>query len=324
MKESFTKNLLKNRSLELASKIDNARKVVANELLEYRDQFLQRNCPVCDNSEGEEKIIIGYECRTCNKCTLEYVSYVPNQKLLKLYYNDVRMTKHEVWKRDRKNEFLSKLKVINNLNIQGPVIELGAGTGQFVKFLNDNNFDTVGFEIDKESCIKAENERSVKVINLNIENDEFEYDNNCELFLMYEIIEHLINPKNIIEKVFSSLKNGGYLIITTPNAAGGSEILIPPETKGRFLASALYPPYHINAFSIHTLYNLLIDCGFNIFDISTPGKFDIEMIDLHTKILDGIDFSDDKFKELIFDKFQSILSTSMGSGHLQMIAQKPF
>ena len=318
------KNLLTNRTIELANKIDSFRKNAAEDLLQKDNSFIHRNCPICYSNSGEEKEIFGYKCRKCDKCTLDYIIFVPDQKLLHDYYNDERImkTNHEIWKRSRSGEFKKRFSVINKLNINGPVIELGSGPGQFVKYLNDNGLDSFGLDIDESSVIKAENINGVKVCCTNIEDDELKFPRSG-LILMYEIIEHLINPKNIIEKVFSSLKNGGYLIITTPNAAGGSEILIHPETKGRFLTSALYPPYHINAFTVHSLYYLLLDIGFHISEISTPGRLDMEMLDLHTDMFKDINFGSDNNKHAIFEKFQSIIATTLGSGHLQIIAQKP-
>ena len=64
----------------------------------------------------------------------------------------------------------------------------------------------------------------------------------------YEIIEHLLEPKSFLKRIYNEMREGSFLIITTPNADGLDNKKIPPEQKDRFIASALFPPYHLNAF----------------------------------------------------------------------------
>jgi hypothetical protein len=139
---------------------------------------------------------------------------------------------------------------------------------------------------------------------------------------LYEIIEHVLNPKKVLKNVYKAIKKNGFLIITTPNVRGADNYNIPPDTNGRFLASALFPPYHINAFSIYTLYHLLLEIGFSIRKIETPGKLDIEMLDLHTECFKDINFISDEQKRILYNNFQTILSSALGSGHMQIIVQK--
>ena len=62
--------------------------------------------------------------------------------------------------------------------------------------------------------------------------------------------------------------------------------------------------------------------GFSIYDIQTPGKLDIEMLNLHTEVFDDANFSTKKQKQHLFKIIQSIIVSGFGSGHLQIIAKK--
>jgi len=316
-------NLLKNRTLSLAKEIYNARKSAAIDLLKFKNKFVERNCPICNSTNGKIKYIFGYDCKKCDHCGLDYVSFVPNAEHLRHFYNDQRVANmnKQLWQRDRTREFRQKLSLIESLNLSQKLIELGAGPGQFVKYLNNNGYSAIGYEIDVDAC-KIAKKNGVIVKSIDIESEKLVYDSGGG-YLMYEIIEHIRNPRKTLINIYNALKTGGYLIITTPNAHGVDNVNIPPETDGRFLASALFPPYHINAFSVSSLYHLLLDIGFSIFDIKTPGQLDVELIDLHTDYFNDINFFSMDQKNKVFSIFQSIISSACGSGHMQVIAKKP-
>jgi hypothetical protein len=40
------------------------------------------------------------------------------------------------------------------------------------------------------------------------------------------------------------------LVLTTPNSDGFDNKMVSEDVENRFIASALFPPYHINAFSV--------------------------------------------------------------------------
>ena len=314
--------LIKNRSIELANKIYDARKSAALEFLKYEKHFLKRKCPICFNDKGRSTKIFGYQCKECDHCGLLYVELLPNSKHLNLFYNDHRISgmNHELWQRDRSIEFDQKYSTIKSLSHSGKIIELGSGPGQFVSFLNQKGLDAIGYEIDSNACKEAK-KNGIFVKNIDIESDNFEYESG-DILLLYEIIEHVLNPKKVLKNVYKAIKKNGFLIITTPNVRGADNYNIPPDTNGRFLASALFPPYHINAFSIYTLYHLLLEIGFSIRKIETPGKLDIEMLDLHTECFKDINFISDEQKRILYNNFQTILSSALGSGHMQIIVQK--
>jgi 2-polyprenyl-3-methyl-5-hydroxy-6-metoxy-1,4-benzoquinol methylase len=71
-----------------------------------------------------------------------------------------------------------------------------------------------------------------------------------------EVIEHLCDPCRVLKSLYKRLSPGGWLLITTPNAAG-----LPARLAGQHWREATKPG-HIVFFTPQTLRNILRDAGF--------------------------------------------------------------
>ena len=78
-----------------------------------------------------------------------------------------------------------------------------------------------------------------------------------EWIFMIEVIEHLLDPQEELEKVRKHLLPGGKLVITTPNAKGWR------ARMDGFKWREVQNPTHINLFSEKTLKTILLESGFS-------------------------------------------------------------
>ena len=316
------RRLSDNRSFDLAERVYAGRVEAAEGMLAGASAFARRECPVCGHDDGEIRDVFGYEVTRCGRCLTDYVGLCPTPAQLAGFYNSSLISElnREIWQRDRTREFQGKLAVISTLVQEKitPIVELGSGPGQFVSFLNRNGYDNVvGIDVDKEACdIGVQN--GVDVRNIDLTKDAAPA---AGLYLLYEVIEHLFDPKAFLRSLWSQMPAGSALVLTTPNADGADNVTIPATQSGRFIASAIFPPYHINAFSVKGLFHLALDLDYEVVDISTPGGLDLEMIRHHTSMLSGLPA--DASSEEMVDVFQGILADSKGSGHLQAVLRKP-
>jgi len=79
-------------------------------------------------------------------------------------------------------------------------------------------------------------------------------DNNYDLIIMNQLIEHLWEPEKVIRRLFRSLRPGGAISIETINTAGYDRKLF---RNGRW--GAYYFPRHLNLFNFATLSRFLED-----------------------------------------------------------------
>ena len=117
------------------------------------------------------------------------------------------------------------------------------------------------------------------------------------------------------------LKHNGVMFFSTPNA-DGLETLATGYNDFRLLAHSIFPPMHLNAFSVFNVGHFAIRSGFKVVEITTPGRLDIDMLSLCENELDDglkrVSDLDDNTKGLI----QYLVSFLRVSSHMRCILRK--
>lgn len=100
------------------------------------------------------------------------------------------------------------------------VLEVGAAYGETLNYLKQTQvaIETVGIDIF-EDVKNKQNYKSVdRFIFGNIEELELsEFENYFDLILLPDVLEHLIDPKKVLDKLNKTLKNDGCIIVSMPN-----------------------------------------------------------------------------------------------------------
>lgn len=116
--------------------------------------------------------------------------------------------------------FKSEIKG-NNLNI----LDVGCGSGALGAYLISNqNCEVHGFEINS-NIIHLAKKNLTSVIDGNIETDPIPFEfNSFDYIVLGDVLEHLINPIQTLEKLIKYLNKDGVLLVTTPNVKHWSVI----------------------------------------------------------------------------------------------------
>lgn len=140
------------------------------------------------------------------------------------------------------------------------ILDLGCRDGTLTKYYLKGNQIT-GVDIDKKALEYAKKKYGFRSIWLDL-NSEWEVLSN-ELFdaaVMGEVLEHLFYPKKILSRVYRSLKPGGILLGSVPNA-----FRIPTRLRilfGLKKGTSFFDPTHVNHFSRKELLETLKEAGF--------------------------------------------------------------
>ena len=187
-----------------------------------------RVCPFC-GALGFEKLIRPDELtiRFCKKCGTYFVSPAPSEFALSEFYK-----KYSRIQRPRGSLDKAQAKVIERTspfsdfrvcefasmtNLKGKrVLDVGFGTGEMLYRLRQLGAIVEGIDLD------IDNVQSVKsLLNLNVyckTLDEIRGEK-YDLIIMHDLIEHLLNPFDLLKKCYLMLNDKGLISIFTPNAS---------------------------------------------------------------------------------------------------------
>ena len=113
----------------------------------------------------------------------------------------------------KESEILRNLKHRKSVKLN--ILDVGCGSGEFLANINSRVFEKYGVEVNPdgyEKCIR----RNLKVFNEELKDVGFETEN-FDVITMWHVLEHLASPENLLIEARRILKNGGLLIIATPN-----------------------------------------------------------------------------------------------------------
>ena len=156
-----------------------------------------------------------------------------------------------------------KVKLINSFNTESKtILDVGAGTGDFLKVCKKNNWDAYGIEpSDKARKIAAEKE-------INLKQDKSELKNELvDVITLWHVLEHIPNLIEYIDQLKKLLKPNGVLLIAVPNYKS-----YDAEYYKEYWA-AFDVPRHLWHFSKESIQKLFSQVNMNVEKI-LPMKFD--------------------------------------------------
>ena len=146
----------------------------------------------------------------------------PSLENLGKYYESVDYISHTDSKRslfEKCYHFIKSIALKNKLNLvnslqpaKGSILDIGAGTGDFLSVVKENGWNTIGVEpSEKAKSIAKQKGVSFVEQTSKLENNSF------DVITMWHVLEHVPNLDNQIKELKRLLKPNGSLIIAVPN-----------------------------------------------------------------------------------------------------------
>jgi 2-polyprenyl-3-methyl-5-hydroxy-6-metoxy-1,4-benzoquinol methylase len=156
----------------------------------------------------------------------------------------------------------NKVKLINAQSQKGTLLDIGAGTGDFLVVAKNNGWDTTGIEPSAKAKAIAINKGVHFADNLSdLKSHAF------DVITMWHVLEHVPNLDDYILELKRLLKPTGTILIAVPNFKS-----FDANYYGRFWA-AYDVPRHIWHFSKTAIQKLFAEKQMNMVDV-LPMKFD--------------------------------------------------
>jgi 2-polyprenyl-3-methyl-5-hydroxy-6-metoxy-1,4-benzoquinol methylase len=153
------------------------------------------------------------------------------------------------------------VKIIRENNIEGEVLDFGAGTGELLKILDRfSNLKIHGVDIIARP---VDLPQRVTWHQQDLNYDFARFNEYFDAVVCSEVIEHLENPRATFRNIFGLLKRGGKLILTMPNQENIRSFLTL-MFRGHFAAfiGSEYPA-HITALLRTDLARISQETGFS-------------------------------------------------------------
>ncbi len=299
------------------------------------DGFIEVACPGCGSGifhPAFEKY--GFLYRICGNCATIYMSPRPSPAIMADYYahseNYAYWAKNifpasEASRREKIHKpWLERVVRLCDCHaiFRGTLLEVGPGFGTFAAVAAQSRAFSrvIAVEPTPEMALACRS-RGVTVLEKRIEDitDDLEQ---VDVIVAFEVIEHLFNPGDFVQQCARLLAAGGLLVLSCPNGLG-----FDIATLGA--TSLAVDAEHVNLFNPDALSNLVRSAGFEILEVTTPGRLDAEFV-REAALAGNFDLSEQPFlQRVLIDEwdrlgwpFQEFLAVNGLSSHMWLAARR--
>ena len=223
----------------------------------------EKRCPVCKAEKIEKQYFSSSEGvlslpninhSRCLGCGTVFVNPQPTPESLEAFYNSMESEEVESvlanslqrYRDPAKRDYFITHRVQPLLTYLSPaasILDIGCGTGVFVRFMVDHGFDAFGIDIHKPSIEYGKK-------NLNLDDrlstliwDDLPDNKQYDMITAWTVLEHLSEPEEFLKTCQKLLKPGGILLTEFPTV----DSLLFEKTEDGFFW--VMPPYHLFLFS---------------------------------------------------------------------------
>jgi 2-polyprenyl-3-methyl-5-hydroxy-6-metoxy-1,4-benzoquinol methylase len=133
-----------------------------------------------------------------------------------LRWHELRSARYE--KPDCPDRYDRNVKLLRRVGAGKRVLELGCSTGYITRRLIQQNCSVTAIEKDTEA-VRAATETGATVLKRNLDSPDWlaGIEPGFDVVLMGDVLEHLVNPCEVLRQARPLLCGGGYAVICLPN-----------------------------------------------------------------------------------------------------------
>lgn len=222
----------------------------------------------------------------CECCCFKHVVPLPTKKELETIYSHDYYTQEKPFYIERYLEdldwwtdiYIERFERIEEAldGKKGRILDVGSGPGLFLSTGAKRGWGVKGIEPSLKAAAFSSENLGLDIANVFLSKENASSFGRFDAVHMGEVLEHLTDPREMLEIVHGILHPGGVLSLIVPNDFNPFQ-----EILWRDLGYPTWwvaPPHHLNYFDHRSLKNLLISCGFEIVDSTSTFPIDIFLL----------------------------------------------
>jgi len=296
-----------------------------------QSKLVKTNCPGCGGKKFQKVFVkLGFQYHKCNNCGSLFVSPRPTAAMLKDFYHKSRarhfwmsnVAKSTRETRYRHQSFPTAQWVLEYVEEYLPetsvFLDHNSKYADFLSLVNESG------KFKRIISIAPETPEPKNVLDKDVlvYNNLSQVREKVDVFAAIEVLERIFDPIAFINDVYDICQKGGLFFLTT-NTSSGFEYQVLKDKSPR-----LHPPDRMNLLSIEAIQDRLTEAGFEIIELSTPGRVDVEIV--RSTLESNPDVSLPEFFEYVLKKrdehtwhsLQDFLQRNRLSSYLRVAARK--
>lgn len=248
-----------------------------------------RPCPICGQVNSPllrrpDGLPVSY----CGRCALWYVCQIPSAEEIYASYQGY-WYEHRPKQLDEQGAraILSAAKIAARADLKTQrltallgtlksklILEVGAGTGEFLSAVRYAGADVIANEVSSEASDFLESALNIPVVRGELTQERWNFDP-PDVIVMSDLVEHPIDPFRLLSCAVGLLRPGGRLAIWTPNGGAAGRDATTAESWVGFRVDL----EHLQYFSPRTIQVLATTLGLEIDHLETTGYPGLSGID---------------------------------------------
>ena len=203
----------------------------------------------------------------CGLCTLRFTQDVPDAVSIGVYYKSDNYISHSntskglvnnLYHMVRRQTLSDKYRLIASATRarKGKLLDIGAGAGAFVGYMQERGWEVTGLEPDETARAVARTDHKVELTDMDrlftLEQDSF------DAVTLWHVLEHVHDLHAYMERLRSLIRRNGRIFIAVPNYTSYDARVY------REMWAAYDVPRHLYHFSPDAIGNLLTQHGLQL------------------------------------------------------------
>ncbi len=243
--------------------------------------FVKTNCPGCGSGDYQEAFVkFGFQYCKCSQCGSVFASPRPTTTMLENFYRNSEATRF--WwaemaqktkeSRHRHQSFPMAHWVLESVDEYVPnatrLLDYNSKYPDFLHIIGEaKKFDQVISVSPKFPDQKGFfHDETTTYDNIDL------VEGKVDVFAAFEVMDRIFDPIEFVTEIEDVCQSGG-LFFLTANTISGFEYQMLNGMSPR-----LHPPDRLNLLSIEAIQAMLTKSGFEVIELSTPGRVDVQIV----------------------------------------------